>query len=139
MIQYNIIALHLELTLFSPKVPRSQLFLTPKCFVYVPHCTEFEIFSLGVLMLQVSTLDLPSLGLGGSGTQEKGQCTADLISFASEDDLEPFVFEPFYIYHVNHHMGWNHWLRRWLLFYKNVSVCVCVHACVCVPVLADAE
>ena len=55
----------------TTKAPGCIPYMPPECLVDRPHFTDKgDVFSLGVVVLQVSTQEPPSVGLGGIGTQK---------------------------------------------------------------------
>ena len=79
----------------TTKAPGCIPYMPPECLVDWPHFTDKgDVFSLGVVALQVSTQEPPSVGLGGIGVQkEVERRSADLARLPADHPLKPTVLE----------------------------------------------
>ena len=74
--------------------PGTILYMPPEALVDKPHFThKGDVFSLGVLMLHITTQEPPSCGLVGIGTQkEVDRRAADLAKIADDHALRPLIY-----------------------------------------------
>ena len=79
----------------TTKAPGCILYMPPECLVDRPHFTDKgDVFSLGVVALQVSTQEPPSVGLGGIGVQkEVERRSADLARLPADHLLKPPILQ----------------------------------------------
>ena len=79
----------------TTKAPGCIPYMPPECLVDRAHFTDKgDVFSLGVVALQVSIQEPPSVGLGAIGTQkEVERRSADLARLPSDHPLKPTVLE----------------------------------------------
>ena len=79
----------------TTKAPGCIPYMPPECLVDRPHFTDKgDVFSLGVVALQVSTQEPPSVGLGGIGVQkEVERRSADLARLPADHPLKPTVLQ----------------------------------------------
>ena len=80
---------------FTTKAPGCIPYMPPECLVDPPHFTDKgDVFSLGVVALQVCTQEPPSRGLGGIGVQkEVERRSADLARLPANHPLEPHILQ----------------------------------------------
>ena len=80
---------------FSTGQPGAVPFMPPEALSEKPHYTEkIDTFSLGVLMLEVTTGRYPSVKLAGIGLQpEVVRRRGDLSRLADDHPLKPFILE----------------------------------------------
>ena len=79
----------------TTKAPGCIPYMPPECLVDRPHFTDKgDVFSLGVVALQVSTQEPPSVGLGGIGTQkEVKRRSADLAKLPAKHPVKPPILQ----------------------------------------------
>ena len=79
----------------TTKAPGCILYMPPECLVDRPHFTDKgDVFSLGVVMLQVFTQEPPSVGLGGIGVQkEVERRSADLARLPADHPMIPLILQ----------------------------------------------
>ena len=77
------------------KAPGCIPYMPPECLGDRPHFTDKgDVFSLGVVMLQVFTQESPSVGLGGIGVQkEVERRSADLARLPADHPLKPLILQ----------------------------------------------
>ena len=80
---------------FSTQQPGAVPFMPPETLSEKPHYTEkIDVFSLGVLMLEVATGRYPTVKLVGIGTQpEVVRRRGDLSKLPDAHPLKPFILE----------------------------------------------
>ena len=80
---------------FNTGQPGAVPFMPPETLRSTPHYTEkIDVFSLGVLMLEVATGRFPSAGLEGIGTQpEVVRRKRDLSKLSDDHPLRPIILE----------------------------------------------
>ena len=79
----------------TTKAPGCVMYMPPECLVDRPHFTDKgDVFSLGVVALQISTQKPPSCGLGAIGVQkEVERRSADLGRLMAEHPMEPIILQ----------------------------------------------
>ena len=79
----------------TTKAPGCITYMPPECLVDRPHFTDKgDVFSLGVVALQVSTQEPPSVGFRGIGTQkEVERRSADLARLPADHPLKPPILQ----------------------------------------------
>ena len=79
----------------TTKQPGTILYMPPECLVNRPHFThKGDLFSFGVLMLQVTTQEPPSVGLViREGQPEVERRAADLAGLPSDHPLRPLILQ----------------------------------------------
>ena len=79
----------------TTKAPGCIPYMPPECLVDQPHFTDKgDVFSLGVVALQVCIQDPPSVGLGGIGTQkEVERRSADLARLPANHPMKPTILQ----------------------------------------------
>ena len=79
----------------TTKPPGCVTYMPPECFVNWPHFTDKgDVFSLGVVALQVCTQEPPLCGLRGIGTQkEVERRSADLARLPADHPLKPPILQ----------------------------------------------
>ena len=84
-----------SVTYLTTKAPGCIPYMPPECLVDRPHFTDKgDVFSLGVVALQVSTQEPPSVGLGGIGTQKEVEHrSADLARLPADHPMEPPILQ----------------------------------------------
>ena len=84
-----------SITYLTTKAPGCVPYMPPECLVDRPHFTDKgDVFSLGVVALQVSTQEPPSVGLGGIGIQkEVERRSADLARLPADHHMKPLILQ----------------------------------------------
>ena len=79
----------------TTRQPGTILYMPPEVLVGKPHFTDKgDVFSLGVVLLQTSTQEPPSCGLGGIGTQkEVERRAADLAKLPDNHPLRAIILQ----------------------------------------------
>ena len=79
----------------TTRQPGTILYMPPEALVGKPHFTDKgDIFSLGVVLLQFSTEETPSCGLGGTGIQKEVECrAADLAKLPDNRPLRAIILQ----------------------------------------------
>ena len=79
----------------TTKAPGCIAYMPPECLVDRPHFTDKgDVFSFGVVALQVSTQEPPSCGLGGIGVQkEVERRAADLSRLPATHPMQPLILQ----------------------------------------------
>ena len=84
-----------SVTYLTTKAPGCIPYMPPECLVDQPHFTDKgDMFSLGVVALQVSTQEPPSFALGGIGVQkEVKRRSVDLARLPTDHPLKPAILQ----------------------------------------------
>ena len=79
----------------TSKAPGCVAYMPPECLVHQPHFTDKgDVFSLGVVALQVSSQEPPSAGLRGIGVQkEVERRSADLARLPFDHPMKPPILQ----------------------------------------------
>ena len=79
----------------TTKAPGCIAYMPPECLVDRPHFTDKgDVFSFGVVALQVSTQEPPSCGLGGIGVQKEIERRAsDLSRLPAAHPMQPLILQ----------------------------------------------
>ena len=79
----------------TTKAPRCIRYMLPECLVDGPHFTDKrDVFSFGVVALQVSAQEPPSSGLRGIGVQkEVERWAADLANYLPDHTMQPLFLQ----------------------------------------------
>ena len=80
---------------FDDRDPGALPYVPPEALVDRPHYNEkIDVFSLGVLMLEIATQYPPSTGLSGIGTTpEIDRCAKDLSRLPEDHPLKPIILQ----------------------------------------------
>ena len=79
----------------TTRAPGCIAYMPPECLVDRPHFTDKgDVFSLGVVALQVCTQEPPTVGLGGIGMQkEVERRSADLARLPADHPMKPTILQ----------------------------------------------
>ena len=84
-----------SVTYLTTKAPGCVMYMPPECLVDRPHFTDKgDVFSLGVVALQVSTQEPPSVGFViREGQKEVERRSVDLARLPANHPLEPTILQ----------------------------------------------